>query len=350
MKKIILLAVALAAASYLKAQESTAVPLSISGSADTYFKYDFAKTPNIATSFATDQNSVSLGMIDLALKKTSGKASFVGELSFGPRGQFQSVPNGDGTTANDGNSFHVQNLNLTYAFTDKFSLAAGYFGTFIGYEVISPAGNFNYSTSYLFTNGPFQNAGVKATYAFSPKAGLMVGLFNEWNTYKASRGVSSIGAQLMVSPAEGWTAYLNVLNGGDAYGGYGTVLDLTTSYQITGSFKLGLNATDFRRAGENGGFSGSALYIQQAFSPAFALGVRGEYFKSKSGASGLTLSGVAPDESVTAITVSGNLKAGGLTFIPEIRFDNGSATQFFKENGSATKSASQFSLAAVYAF
>jgi hypothetical protein len=59
-------------------------PLEISGSADVYYKYDFAKKEN-GTSFATDQNSVSLGMLDIALKKTTGKASFVGEISFGPR-------------------------------------------------------------------------------------------------------------------------------------------------------------------------------------------------------------------------------------------------------------------------
>jgi hypothetical protein len=40
-----------------------------------YYKYDFAKKENIGTSFATDQNSVSLGMLDIALKKTTGKAS-----------------------------------------------------------------------------------------------------------------------------------------------------------------------------------------------------------------------------------------------------------------------------------
>jgi hypothetical protein len=34
---------------------------------------------NIGTSFATDQNSVSLGL-DIALKKTTGKASFVGRF------------------------------------------------------------------------------------------------------------------------------------------------------------------------------------------------------------------------------------------------------------------------------
>jgi hypothetical protein len=50
-------------------------------------------------------------------------------------------------------------------------------GTFIGYEVISPLANFH-STSYLFTNGPFQNAGIKQTMLYL-KVGLMVGAFND---------------------------------------------------------------------------------------------------------------------------------------------------------------------------
>ncbi|HEX8376806.1 MAG TPA: outer membrane beta-barrel protein, partial [Pedobacter sp.] len=158
--------IALAGVSYANAQDSTSTPLTISGSVDTYYKYDFSKVQNIGTSFASDQNSVSLGMIDIALKKTTGKASFVGEVSFGPRGQAQSIPDqavspvfdedGEAVAASF-SSFHIQNLYATYAFTDKFSMTAGYMGTFVGYEVISPVGNFHYSTSYLFTNGPFQN-------------------------------------------------------------------------------------------------------------------------------------------------------------------------------------------------
>ncbi|MGN6638345.1 MAG: porin, partial [Mucilaginibacter sp.] len=193
-------------------------PLIFSGSVDTYWKYDFSGHANIPTSFASDQNSVSIGMLDLGLKKKVGKAAFVGELSFGPRGQYQSTPNGDGNPLNGGNSFHIQNLYVSYDVTDRFNITAGYMSTFIGYEVISPAGNFNYSTSYLFTNGPFENAGFKATYTFSDKVSLMAGIFNNyWNAYSSYRtvtggttsgDVSTFGAQLMVAPLKGWTAYL----------------------------------------------------------------------------------------------------------------------------------------------
>ena len=351
MFKKVLAIIVLAGVSYVKAQDTaaTSAPLEISGSVDAYYKYDFSKVSNIGTSFVSDQNSVSLGMIDVMLKKTTGKASFVGEVSFGPRGQYQSVLNGDGAGSNESNSFHIQNLYASYAFTDKFSMTAGFMGTFVGYEVISPVGNFNYSTSYLFTNGPFQNAGIKANYAVSDKVGLMVGMFNNtWNTYTADpvSGVSTFGAQLSLSPVEGWSAYINFLTGYDS----GTIIDLTTAYQITDKLKLGLNAADWSAGmdADDTGYTGVALYPSFAVSESVALGVRGEYFMNKK--NGGAAVGPIADESVTSFTFSGNLKSGGLTFIPEFRIDNGSVDMFMKENGGPTKSASQFSLAVVYAF
>ena len=196
MKKIIIILAFSLSATLTFSQDK---PLEISGSADLYYKYDFSKTANIPTSFASDQNSVSLGMVDIVLKKKTGKTSFVAEVSFGPRGAGQSIPDVNGQ------SYHIQNLYATYEASDKLTLTAGYMSTFIGYEVISPLSNFHYSTSYLFTNGPFQNGGVKANYTFSKKVGLMVGLFNDqWNAYQAnsSLGLNAVGAQLSLSPSD----------------------------------------------------------------------------------------------------------------------------------------------------
>ena len=334
MKKIIVTLGFMLTASMTFAQDT---PLEITGSADVYYKYDFAKTGNIKTSFATDQNSVSLGMLDIALKKTTGKASFVGELSFGPRGQYQSIPNGDGS---DLNSFHIQNLYATYAATDKLSFTAGYMGTFIGYEVISPLANFHYSTSYLFTNGPFQNAGVKANYAISDKVGIMVGAFNDsWNSYKADpiKGLNAFGAQLSFAPAEGVSAYLNFMDGSVS----GTIVDLTASFQLSEKFKLGLNAADFSQEGDVG-YTGLALYPGYNVNDNFSLGLRGEYFKYKQGSG---------DTSVTALTFSANLKSGALTLIPEFRLDsNSDKILFVDSNALPASSASQVSLALVYGF
>lgn len=339
MKKVILiLALALTGTMAFAQDAPTSTPLEISGSGDLYYKYDFAKVPNIGTSFASDQNSVSLGMLDIALKKSTGKASFVGELSFGPRGQYQSIPNGDGNSSNADNSFHIQNLYATYAFTDKFSMTAGYMGTFIGYEVISPVANFHYSTSYLFSYGPFQNAGIKANYKISDKFGAMLGLFNDsWNLYKAdsAKGLNAVGGQLSYASGP-VSAYLNFMDGSVS----GTIFDLTATFQLSEKFKLGLNAADYSNTGD-AGYSGIALYPSYAISDTFALGLRGEYFDFKEGWG---------DSSVTAFTLSANLKAGGFTFIPEFRLDSNSDEVFMNSDMDPTKSASQFLLAAVYGF
>jgi hypothetical protein len=344
MKKIIITLLLALAGVTLHAQEVARLadpPLTISGSVDTYYKYDFSGHNNIPTSFASDQNSFSIGMIDLILKKKVGKASFVGEVSFGPRND-QSLPVA---------SNHIQNLYVGYDLTDKLNVTAGYMATFVGYEVISPTGNFNYSTSYLFTNGPFQNAGVKFTYAFNSKVSLAAGIYNDlWNVYTSAGRINTFGAQLMVAPVKGLTAYLNLVTGPAS----GTEFDLTTAYQITQAFKLGLNAADFTAPGTGvkGGFTGIALYPQYAVSSAVTLGLRGEYFETKTGAYTSTAA-PAQGESVTSFTFTANIKDGPLTFIPEVRLDNASkanAMNFTDSKGIATKSVSQFVLAAVYAF
>jgi hypothetical protein len=357
-KKLFLPFMFLASAAVVKAQDSIKVtsdaPLVITGSVDAYYKYDFAgkKPANIQTSFAGDNNSISLGMIDLGLKKKVGKAAFVGELSFGPRSD-QSIP-----TASTSGSYHIQNLYVSYDLTDKLNVTGGYMSTFVGYEVIPPTGNFNYSTSYLFTNGPFQNAGVKLTYTFSDKVSLMAGMFNDvWNAYSSTNDVSTFGAQLMVVPVKNWTAYLNFITGYAS----GTEFDLTTNYQITPAFKLGLNAADFttpsiKSLGLSGGFDGVALYPQYAVSKDVTLGLRAEYFTAKKGSTGSlvnvpqTYSGVIPGESVTAFTLTAAIKSGALTFIPELRLDNGSKSQFYDSDLKPSTTATQFVVAAVYVF
>ncbi len=351
MKKLFTLILALGiGVPFLMAQEDEAKePLSISGSVDLYYKYDFSGysdadgVSNIPTSFADEQNSLSIGMLDIALSQTVGKASFVGEFSFGPR-SFKSIPTfdlGDGDEIN----INIQNLYVSYAVSDAISFTAGYMGTFVGYEVISPTGNFNYSTSYLFTNGPFQNAGLKMDWSVSDNFGLMVGVFNDWNVYQDFDGLTDIGAQLYFAPTDGFDIYLNVLNGGNT----GFIVDLTTGYQMTDKFYLGLNAADFTfDDDDDGGYTGFALYPQFALSDAFSLGYRGEYFIFKEVDEGG--GAVIDSENVFSSTLTGNFYSGPLTLSTEVRFDSASADFFSDSDFAPTDGAAQFLIAAIYAF
>ena len=308
-------------------------PLVISGSVDTYYKYQFSNVTG-QTSFAQDVNSFSLGMANIILSKEVGKASFVADIAFGPRAD-ASAPGA------------IQNLYISYALSDKVSVTGGFMGTFVGYEVISPTGNFNYSTSYLFSTGPFQNGGLKFDFAISEKFRFMVGVFNEFDSYTNSSGGLDFGAQIYVSPIEGLDAYINFVTSNDS----GTEIDLTATYQVNDQLMFGLNTAkrttgEFfdEKVGAGLNFNGVALYANYAFSDSFALGVRGESYKDEDG-------GILSDVSsrVNAFTVSANIGSGPLKLIPEIRFDKANE-DIFMDGDDPTDFFAQFLVAAVFAF
>ena len=57
------------------------------------------------------------------------------------------------------------NCMLTTMYLIRLTVTLGQFNTFYGYEVISPAANFNYTVSYLFNAGPFSHTGIQMDYA-----------------------------------------------------------------------------------------------------------------------------------------------------------------------------------------
>ncbi len=312
--------------------EEASEPLSISGSVDTYWKYDFSGNANQPTWFGTDQSSVSLGMVNVVLSQTVGKATFVGDLAFGPRGDGSGDSSGAATAPGS-----IQNLYVAYSLSDVVTITGGFMGTFIGYEVISPTANFNYSGSYLFSNGPFQNAGIKADFAISDKVGLMVGLFSsQWDSYTAdpTEGMDNIGTQLSLAPVDGWDVYLNYITGSKF-----AQWDITTGYQISDPFYIGLNVSENTKYDlDETGFFGIAGYVQYAVSDVTSFGVRYETFDDKD------------DAKYSSITFSANIKAGPLTIIPEFRMDSSDMDSFIDSKEVNTDKFSQFALAAVYSF
>lgn len=321
----------------VNAQDEESPGLTISGSVDTYYKYDFSGQSQIGTSFAGAQNTIGIGMVDLALSQTWGKASFVGEIAFGPRAD-ASAPG------------PVQNLYISYAFNNLITVTGGFMGTFIGYEVISPAANFNYSTSYLFSNGPFQNGGVRVDFTFSEKVALMLGVFNNFDSYTNDNNGMDLGAQLYLMPVEGWDLYLNFVTSDDS----GTEIDITTTYQVSDKLLIGLNAAKRTRGnffvedeGQGINFSGVATYLNYAISDPVAVGLRYEYFYDNNG---VILGTDSRSSNVNAITLSANIHAGPITLIPEYRIDMASMDIFNNSSGNPSPNASQILIAAVYAF
>ncbi|MFT5640798.1 MAG: hypothetical protein ACI9A7_000896 [Cyclobacteriaceae bacterium] len=316
-------------------EEESAPALSISGSIDTYYRANLNATNDgdnggtlaPGTSFA-NLPGFSLGMANIVLGMEGEKSGFVADLVFGPRG----------AEAVFGSKASLNIVNQLYAYwnvSDNFTLTVGNFNTFLGYEVISPTANFNYSTSYMFSYGPFSHTGLKADIT-AGDVSMMFGVFNPTDmTDFNETGMYLGGAQFGYAGQ-----YLNFLFG-DGY----FQVDYTGGFDLSDATYLGINATFNKDL-----FSGAALYLQQSFTDNFSLGLRGEYFSDVDD----VVLGFDPnaDESVIDITLSANYTVGKLTFIPEFRIDTFSEDSVVPDfNETDTQGAlASFLVAAVYAF
>jgi len=302
-----------------EAEEEDEGALQMSGFVDAYYQNIFTKDASdnslgFPTSFTPEDGGFSVGMVNLLLEKAVGKVGFVGQVGFGPR-------------ANDANGAfpNLQQLYVTYSPSDAVTFTMGQFGTFVGYEVIDAPVNVNYSTSYLFSYGPFFHTGLKADFAIAEGFGAMVGVFNNTDSRFNAPGYY-FGGQLSAEIG-GLAAYLNVLTGTDEQDVVGDEdattfqVDLTATYQVSESFMLGLNASDKSTSldGNSGdGFTGVAVYVTAGLSDNFSLNLRAESFSEKA-PEGIIIDG----RSVFAITASGNITLGdSFVLIPEVRFDS----------------------------
>src|SRR5204862_309130 len=92
----------------------------------------------------------------------------------------------------------------------------GKFVTHLGYELIEgyDGYNDNYSRSLLFNYAiPLTHTGVKASYSISPKVSLMAMVVNGWDDAIDNNSSKSVGAQLMVKPADPVALYVNYIGG-----------------------------------------------------------------------------------------------------------------------------------------
>ena len=331
-------------------KDSVDSPLIIRGAVDAYYLSGKAPLP---TSFTGGvNNTFSLGMANVILSK-EGKVGFVADLAFGPRAE-----GANGGFDADGKITTlsmIKQLYVSYSPFEALKFTLGNFSTYYGYELIDAPLNINYSTSYLFSYGPFFHTGVKANVALSDKFGVMLGVFSDTDTKIDVVKGQHLGAQLSYASGN-FSAYLNYLGGRfaeeteDSPEIMNSQFDITASFQATEKLGLGFNAATRTLASDGDGdasWSGAALYAKYAFSDSFLFGLRAETINDKDG----FLFGEV-DNNIFALTLSGNVTiANNLRLIPELRFDSAKATGTFTSySDEALKANSVFLLAAVYSF
>ena len=337
--------------------DSTQPHIQISGYGDIYYRYNFNKnaTDN-KTSFTNSQNAFELGMASVKFQGQYQKAGFVADLGFGRREQ-EFAYHDEGIVA------AVKQLYVDYAFSDHFMLTMGSFATHMGWELVDPTGNVNYSMSYCFSYGPFFHTGLKADLNFG-KWTAMVGVFDptDYKTsfYEKYSGMinnrKNIGAQVTFAPVQMVKIYLNYLEGKDSSGTVNHQIDPIFTWQLTPQLNVVL-CEYFSLykvpAASTQNWTSSALYLNYTFTPHFGLALRSEYFTDKDGviafsdADPVTYSG---GTNIWSFTLSGNIHLGQLTVIPEFRVDHADQTIFNKPDGAPTQSTASVLVGAYYSF
>jgi hypothetical protein len=373
--------------------------LTISGYLDSYYLTAFNR-PKSGNLLGVDQlagrafdrltDQFALGLVQVKLGYSNRKSDVVVDLTFGPNAEMGNFGNTTGAfnsyrpqspygAALYGTSAAIKQAYFTYRATSKLSFTVGQFGTHIGYEVIDAPLNYHYSLSNLFNNGPFYHIGLKTAYAFNDHTTLMLGAVNDWDNLTDDNKQKSIVSQFSFKPLKACTVYLNYIGGyGDDtylnalvassvipanFGHYTRHLfDLTTNYQVTPKFYLGLNAaygqynfateTDVEEGActakygsTTPGWGGVALYTNYAFSDVMGLGVRYEYFEDEHAVRYLQ----TRNHSVT-VTAPISLAANKLIVKPELRFDTAPGKYYENSLGQGTATQTTLGVAFIYKY
>jgi len=326
--------------------------LTVSGTVDMYYRYDFAKTKaNNYTSFTNSHNQFQLGMASIKLEQNFSKVSMVADIGVGKRAEDFSY--------NDQNTMAaIKQLYISYQLSDKLKLTAGSWATHVGYELVDPMANRNYSMSYMFSYGPFFHTGLKAEYK-AGNHGFMVGIANPTDFKIVPDDMlnkKQFLAQYSFSASEKFAAYLNYVGGEQVDSSKGQQFDLVLTSKLSDKFGLGFNGTvNSNKAKSEGKFEdskswwGSALYLNLDPSESVGFTVRGEYF---SDSDARLMFGAAPDGgSIFATTISAKISVGGhFALVPEFRFENASENVFVDSKGAGTKSSANALIAAIFTF
>lgn len=294
--------------------------LSVHGNVDVYYKHTFHGLKPGVTSFTPSDQRFELGMASLQLTYETKKMGAVVDLGFGPRAR-------DFGYTDEGAMAAIKQAYIYFEPVTGLRFSAGAWATHIGYEVLDPALNANYSMSYLFSTGPFSNTGLKAEYTTGAHH-MMIGVSNPTDYRHVPDGVynrKTMIARYSYEKESGLVLALNYSGGKQLDTVNLQQIDAVASVPLSDNFQLGWNGSvvlskqpavqqedqDWQH------FWGQAVYLKARLNQKLALALREEYFEDKKGISVVPLEG-----RVWSSTATLRYEQGPITIMPEIRWDH----------------------------
>jgi hypothetical protein len=342
MKKIIMI-MTLAVIGFTFGQEEQATSkFNFNGSVDAYWRSNINSPndevnmgilPYAPPSSFVNTPGFSLGMANIVASYEGERVGFVADLAYGPRADQAINPN-----AAQNNSV-INQMYMYWNVNENTTVTMGRFNTFIGFERISPVENFNYSMSHAFTFGPRNHNGLMVDFKYVNNWRLKLAVMNPMETTDFNNtGDYSVGFQISNGNLK-----LGFLNSQKS-----RFIDLTSGFNITENFYMGLNAqfANYKDGELNGrideSYKSLSIYPQITSSETFSWGMRLEYIHF----------GDFGDDKINVIspTLTANFQIDDLTIKPELRLDSSNQDLFINNDVSPTGTLSSFVLGAVYKF
>ena len=192
--------------------------VTISGFVSAGMMYNFNEPKgrtNTLRVFDTRSNEFMFHNVELAVEKLAtedSRGGFRGDLDFGSDSEVTgSVTTGLGSTTDE---LDIQQGYVEYLAPvgNGLDIKFGKFNTLHGAEVLEPAGNWNYSRSFLYGYAePLSHTGIRTHYAWNDMLTTMVGLSNGWDVVDDNNRAKSVELGASILPMEGVsisTAYM----------------------------------------------------------------------------------------------------------------------------------------------
>jgi putative OmpL-like beta-barrel porin-2 len=278
--------------------------VSLNGFLESSFSYNFnrpASGTNQFRVFDFDDNTFKVDVFELVAQRPVANrrdAGFRVDLTLG-----SSIPQ---VAASAGlfrdATGQAENIDVHQAFVSWIAPAGsglrldfGKFITHFGYEVIEgyDGWNDNATRSLLFGFAiPFTHVGLHAVYPLSPRATLVAMVVNGWDVARDNNHSKSVGGQIALTPATGFSLYVNGMWGPERAGNDGdprTLLDAVATWKAGPRLTLGANGDwgmdqNAVGPGADAQWSGAAGYVRLLVTPSFALIARGETLNDRDGA------------------------------------------------------------------
>ena len=342
-----------------QAVDSLPPPVTIGGTIDAYFSWNFAKPAshkNLYRNFDIAENQMTVSNAEVDIQKATSVTSpfgFTINASVGSASDFiHGLPNTlSASSLGSINLFQQAYLTYVVPVGSGLTVDAGKFVTHMGNELTRAKDNMNYSRSFLFAYAiPIYHVGIRALYPFRDNLSVCVHVVDGWNGVPANQ-TKTFGATITYTPISTLTLLANYIGGPSqpetVSKVFRNVAELVATFTASDKLTLAVDGnygTD-SPAGTSLSWYGVAGYAKYSLTEKTAFALRGEVYSDPDGYT----TGTAQHLKEATLTFE-HKPVSSLILRTEFRYDWSTVDAFVDKDGAPSISQTTLAVAAIVVF